>query len=358
MAVRLEQQCRKRRRQRERHHRRDDGRSRDRERELPVELARDAGDEGRRNEDGAEHERDRDQRTADLVHGLVGGVARAQARAQIALNVLHHHDGIVHHDADREDEAEQREIVKREAERRHDEEGPDQRDRDGNDRDDGGAPGLQKQDDDNHDQHDRLEQRRDHLVDRLLDELGRVVGDPVAHARGEALGELLHGVEHGAGGRECIGAGPLEDADGGGHLIVEIRVGGVAERAELDPRDVAHARHASVGVGSDHDVVELLRTRQPPERLHRKLESARRRGRWLIDRTSSHLDIGAPQRRDHVAWSQSARLHERWVEPHPHRVVARSKHDDVADAIEARDHILDVDGCVIRDVLLVQASVG
>src|SRR5262249_57198937 len=57
MAVRLEQQGRKRRRQCERHHRRDDGRSRDRERELPVELTRDAGDEGGRDEDRAEDER-------------------------------------------------------------------------------------------------------------------------------------------------------------------------------------------------------------------------------------------------------------------------------------------------------------
>ena len=54
----------------------------------------------------------------------------------------------------------------------------------GNDR---GAPGLQEQDDDQHHQHDRFEQRLDHLVDRLLNELGGVVGDAVAHPRGKLL---------------------------------------------------------------------------------------------------------------------------------------------------------------------------
>ena len=151
MAVRLEQQGRERWRQRERYHCRDDGRSGDRERELPVELARDTGDEGRWNENRAEDERDRDQGAADFVHGLVGGLAWAHAGPQIALHVLHDHDGVVHHDANGKDEAEQRQIIEREAERRHDEEGSDQRDRDGNDRNDGGAPGLQEQDDDDHD---------------------------------------------------------------------------------------------------------------------------------------------------------------------------------------------------------------
>src|SRR5882724_11868807 len=89
--------------------------------------------------------------------------SRGPRPAQIALDVLHHHDGVVHHDADRKDQAEQRQIVEREAERRHDEEGADQRYRDGNDRNDGGAPGLQEQDDHEHDQHERFEQRLYHL---------------------------------------------------------------------------------------------------------------------------------------------------------------------------------------------------
>jgi hypothetical protein len=59
------------------------------------------------------------------------------------LDILHHHDGVVDHDADREHEAEQSEIVDGEAERRHHRKGADQRHRDRDDRNDRGPPALQ-----------------------------------------------------------------------------------------------------------------------------------------------------------------------------------------------------------------------
>ena len=89
----------------------------------------------------------------------------------IALDVLDHDDGVVDHDADRQHQPEQRQIVEREAEHRHEEERADQRHRNGDDRDDRRAPGLQEQDDDQNDEDDRLDDRLLHRVDRLLDEL-------------------------------------------------------------------------------------------------------------------------------------------------------------------------------------------
>ncbi len=47
-------------------------------------------------------------------------------------------------------------------------------------------------------------------------------------------------------------------ADRGRDLAVEIGVVGVVLGAELDAGDIAHAGDAAVGVGRDHDVVELL----------------------------------------------------------------------------------------------------
>ena len=52
-----------------------------------------------------------------------------QSLADVALDVLHHDDGVVHHDADGEHQAEQGQIVEREAERREHGEGADQRHR-------------------------------------------------------------------------------------------------------------------------------------------------------------------------------------------------------------------------------------
>jgi hypothetical protein len=177
---------------------------------LPVELAGNSGDEACRHEHRAQHQRNRDQRRADFVHALDGGLARRQAGGNVALHVLDHHDGIVDHDADRQHQPEQRKIVERETEQRHEEERADERDRNRDQRDDGGAPGLQEHDDDEHDQKNGLADGRLHLVDRLLDELGRVVDDGVLDARREPLGKLLHGGADGLRGGQRVRARPLE----------------------------------------------------------------------------------------------------------------------------------------------------
>src|SRR6478752_617429 len=95
------------------------------------------------------------------------------------LDVLHHHDGVVDHDAYRQHEAEQRQIVDRETERRHHGEGSDQRYRDGDDRYDRGPPALQEYQHDDDDEQHRLINRLDQFMDGLRDEFGRVVADIV-----------------------------------------------------------------------------------------------------------------------------------------------------------------------------------
>ena len=55
-----------------------------------------------------------------FVHRLAGGLARRKPVLQPALDVLHHHDGVVDHDADRQHQAEQRDVVQAEAEGGHD----------------------------------------------------------------------------------------------------------------------------------------------------------------------------------------------------------------------------------------------
>ena len=95
---------------------RNDGGARDGERELSVELPGYAGDEGGRDKDRRQHQCDGDQRSAHFVHAFDCGVVRAKARLDIALDVLHHDDGVVDHYADRQHEAEQRQVVERKAE--------------------------------------------------------------------------------------------------------------------------------------------------------------------------------------------------------------------------------------------------
>ncbi len=219
--VGLEQGSGQRRRQGQRVERRDHRRNRDGQRELLVELPGEAGNERSRDEHRTEHQGGGDDRPGDFLHGLAGRLYRRLAEADVTLDVLHHDDGVIHHDADGQHQAEQRQRVERETEQVHHREGADQRHRHGGQRNDRGAPGLQEQDHHQHHQHDGFEQRVHHCLDGAAHEDGRVVDDLVIHALGEALLELGHALAHQVRDGDGIGARPLEDRDGHRWLVVQ-----------------------------------------------------------------------------------------------------------------------------------------
>ena len=152
----------------------------------------DAAHERGRDKDRAKHERDRDQRAADFGHGFARGIARAQAVFDVMLDRFDDHDGVIDHDADREHDAEERDVVDRESESRHRRESADERNRNRDERNDRRAPGLEKDEHDENDERDRFEERLLHFVDRLADRHGRVVDDCVVESGGEALLQLGH----------------------------------------------------------------------------------------------------------------------------------------------------------------------
>ena len=80
------------------------------------------------------------------------------------LDRFHDDDGIIHHEADGQDEPEKRERVDGKAKERKDHERADQRNRHGAQRDQGGAPALQEDEDDEDHQRQRFEQREDDFV--------------------------------------------------------------------------------------------------------------------------------------------------------------------------------------------------
>ena len=89
-----------------------------------------------------------------------------------------------------------------------------------------------------------------------------------------------------------------------------------------------------------------------------ELEGARHRHRRLVDHAGGDLHVLAAQRRDHVAGGQIADGELFRIEPDAHRVVARTEDGDVADAVDARQHVLHVQGGVVGDVELVARVVG
>ena len=115
----------------------------------------------------------------------VASARRQPLLAHDALDVLDHHDGVVDQQADGEHHAEHGQHVDGEAERREHAERAEQHHRHRDGRDQRGAEVLQEQVHHQEHQHDRLEQRLDHLLDRHAHERRGVERETAFEARRE-----------------------------------------------------------------------------------------------------------------------------------------------------------------------------
>ena len=105
------------RRERQRDEARDDDGARQSEGEFAKENAGHAGDKADRRINRGERDGHGDDRQRDLVGALDRRVERRHALLDVAVDVLHHHNGVVDHEADAEHEREQRQEIDRIAER-------------------------------------------------------------------------------------------------------------------------------------------------------------------------------------------------------------------------------------------------
>ena len=121
------------------------------------------------------------------------------------VDVLHHDDGVVHHQPDGEHQREQRHQIDGIAEHVQDAEHADQRQRDGDDRDDGRAEIAEEQEDHQDDDDRCLAQSLHHLPDRGANELGGVVGDGRINPRWQLLLDVRKGLAHIADDRQRVG---------------------------------------------------------------------------------------------------------------------------------------------------------
>ena len=139
--MRPQQDCAESRRERQRVNGRQEHRDRDGDGELPEQFAGNAGNKGDRHEHRQQHQRDRDDRRENALHGELGRVRRRKLgmRLHTLLDRFDHDDGVVDHDADRQDHGEQRDRVGGIADGVQHDEGADQADGNRDHRDQRGA---------------------------------------------------------------------------------------------------------------------------------------------------------------------------------------------------------------------------
>ena len=157
----------------------------------------------------------------------------------VAEDIFQHHDGIVHHDADQQQQGQQRHDIEGESAEVHNGNGAQQRYRDGDGDDDGGTEGAQEQPDDGGCQQGPCDQVLQQGIDELLNVERIVRGDLDGHAGRQLRPDLgfqpaLHFIDDGDG----IGVGDFHQPQA--HSAVAVEMGKLAEIAQavLDFGDV------------------------------------------------------------------------------------------------------------------------
>jgi len=345
-------------RERERIEGRNDGRNRNRDGELLVELPGQPADERRRDEDRAQHQRGRDDGAGYFAHGAPGRLVRFQTKGDVSFDVFHDDNCVIDDNADSQHQAEERKIVDGKSQPEHDGEGPDQRHGHGRERDDGRAPRLQKENNNNHDQEDRFNQRVNDGLDGMPHEHGRIIDDRKIDALGKILFQFLHGVTDIGGKLQGVGAGQLEDGNRHRRFIIQQRAQRVTVRADLHAGHVLQKSFLSVGADLDNDLAEFLGGCEAALGVDLQFKIGRLLDWLLANRARRNLHVLLADGGHDVAGRQVAFRDLVRLQPDAHRVIARTKHLHAARAGNARQHILDLQSGVIAQINVVIHSVG
>ncbi len=318
---------------------------------MPVDDAGRPAEEGHRQEHCRQHERDRDQRDLQLLHRLDRRLARRHAGIFFhqALDILDHDDRVIDEQADRERQPEQGERVDAEPEQIKNAEGAEQYDGHRDRGDQHRAPALQEDEHHEDDEQDSLEQRFLHLADRQFDEGGRIVGVRVGEAVGEVGGEFRHPGLDPVGGLERVRPRRQRDRHAGARMSVDTHDRAVILGADLHPRDILDPHRRSIGQRLEDDILELFDRLHSRLGGHRRIEHLALGRRQAADVARGDFAVLCRDRRDYVAWHQRHGGKTPWIEPDAHR-VRRPEHIDIADAVDARQGVLDVRRQEIGDI--------
>ncbi len=179
------------------------------------------------------------------------------------LDPFNHHDGVVHHQADGQHQAEERQRVDAVAKSRQHHKGGAERDRDGDRWNQRGAPVLQKNIADDDHKQEGQPKRGHNFTEAGADKFGGVVGEYGFKTFGIILLEprqftlqRIHGVE---------GVGTWCTAQAQRHTGSAVVFGGkkIVVGSFFDACNVLEVDHRTVGAGAHHDIAEGFGIIQP-----------------------------------------------------------------------------------------------
>ena len=265
----------------------------------------------------------------------------------MALDVLDHDNGVVHHDADRQHDGEQGQQVDGKPEDVHQGQRPDQGQGHRHDRDEHRPDRAHEQEDDDHHDQQRLEERAHDLVERVVDVLRGVIGDLDVQAGGQGPLDLRHDRPDALDDLDRAVGRQHPEAHEGGRLAAELDLGVVILGAEDDVGHVGQVDDGAVALGH-HQLAELLDVleigvRDQADADHRALGGAD--GGEGVVGLQGLPDLG----RTEAAGGQLLGL-----EPDAHCEDAAAEHVGALDALHRRQPGLHHAVEVVRDLVLVE----
>ena len=291
--------------------------------ELTVDDSRGTGEKDHRSEYGRQHQADANQRTCDLLHGFGRGFpGREPFFGHDPCHVFHHHNRVVHQQADGQDHRKHGQHVDGKTEEIQNGKGSQKNHRH---RDRGNQRGSKVAEEKPHHQEheeDRDNKRLDNLPDGHLDEGCGVHGIGHFDPRGEVTAQFRHLGLDGIGRIQRVGAGGLSNGDASRLFSIEHGLDVIDLCPQLGAAHITDPHDGSVRIGAQGNVCKLLGGRKHvlnDDGCVQTLPLHRRRSSELA---GGYLHIVGLDRRDHIRHGQTVIRQLFRIEPNAHGIPA------------------------------------
>ena len=336
---------------------REENRHRKRQRKLLIDDPDRATHEGQREEHRRQHHGNPDNGAGNLFHRLAGCFPGRQSLLRHdPLDVLHHHDRVVHQNTDGQYHAEHGHHVDRESDHRHHRKGTQQAHRHHQRRNQRIADVLQEQEHHQEHQHNRLGQCDHNLLDRYIDEYRCVVGNRVFHVLREQLGQFFHAFLNGRGGSNRVGVGGQLNGRCCSRLAIEAGAEAILLTPHFNPGYVGQPHSGPIRVGTQHYIAKFLGGFQCALHHQGCGQFLFLCARLLAKAARRYLDVLRGNRPVDVTDREVVAHQSRWIHPDPHRPLG-GEHLYTAHPGQATYFVVDVTRCVIRQAYWVLVTI-
>ena len=309
--------------------------------EFTEQTADIALQEGNGHKHGYQYQSGRHHRKADLAGATKGGHQRRLALQQAPVDVLQHHDAVVHHQSDCQHQRQQRQQIDAVV---HDPQRPErghQGDRHRDRRHQQAARVAEKQEDHQHHQYRGDEQGGVDFLDRGADKNGVVEAGDQFHAVGQLPIDTCHFLPHQIADRQRVGGALLDHPQAHHRLAIAAKQAAVLGTGQLDPGHIPEANQVAIIALAQHQLAKVLGSFIAAIHPHDKIPFQGFQG------TRGQLHVLGADGRLHVCHREIPRRQRVAIQPDPHGIDLLAGNAHPGHPLQHREPILQVTAGVV-----------